>query len=128
MQEFTSKWSRSIRTWSAIFRFLADGLTNQLAAQRALENGCKQDDVFRLVQEIRKFSQVPIVFYTYYNLVFSQVRQYVEHAKQAEVDGLLTLDLPPEEAEELVGASRELGMKNVFIVAPTTPASRISQV
>ena len=34
---------------------LADGLTNQLAAQRALENGCKQDDVFRLVQEIRKF-------------------------------------------------------------------------
>ena len=88
---------------------LADGLTNQLAAQRALENGCKQDDVFRLVQEIRKFSQVPIVFYTYYNLVFSQgVRQYVEHAKQAGVDGLLTLDLPPEEAEELVGASRNL--------------------
>ena len=60
-------------------------------------------------------------------MVFSQgVRQYVEHAKQAGVDGLLTLDLPPEEAEELVGASRELGMKNVFIVAPTTPASRIS--
>jgi len=108
---------------------LADGLTNQLAAQRALENGCKQDDVFRLVQEIRNFSQVPIVFYTYYNLVFSQgVRQYVEHAKQVGVDGLLTLDLPPEEAQELVGASRELGMKNVFIVAPTTPATRISRI
>ncbi len=41
------------------------------------------------------------------------------------MDGLLTLDLPPEEAEELVSASRELGMKNIFIVAPTTPTSRI---
>lgn len=43
---------------------LADGLTNQLAAQRALEAGCKQEDVFQLVREIRKFSDVPIVFYT----------------------------------------------------------------
>ena len=51
---------------------LADGLTNQLAAQRALESGCRQDDVFSLVEEIRKFSEIPIVFYTYYNLVFSQ--------------------------------------------------------
>ena len=41
---------------------LADGLTNQLAAQRALEAGCGRDDVFRLVEEIRKFSEVPIVF------------------------------------------------------------------
>ena len=43
---------------------LADGLTNQLAAQRALEAGCTQDMVFELVRKIRKFSDVPIVFYT----------------------------------------------------------------
>ena len=105
---------------------LADGLTNQLAAQRALDSGCTQDDVFGLVEEIRKFSDAPIVFYTYYNLVFSQdVRNYVERAKAVGVDGLLTLDLPPEEAEELVAASRDLGMQNIFIVAPTTPTSRI---
>lgn len=105
---------------------LADGLTNQLAAQRALESGCTQDDVFRLVEEIRKFSDAPIVFYTYYNLVFSQgVRNYVERAKKAGVDGFLTLDLPPEEANELLEASQNLGMKNIFIVAPTTPISRI---
>ena len=42
---------------------LADGMTNQLAAQRALESGCTQEDVFRLVGEIRKFSEIPIVFY-----------------------------------------------------------------
>ena len=105
---------------------LADGLTNQLAAQRALEAGCVQEDVFRLVEEIRKFSDAPIVFYTYYNLVFSQgVQNYVERAKEVGVDGLLTLDLPPEEAEELIEASRELAMKNIFIIAPTTPKSRI---
>ena len=43
----------------------------------------------------------------------------------AGVDGLLTLDLPPEEADELLAASREQGMKNIFIVAPTTPEERI---
>ena len=105
---------------------LADGLTNQLAAQRALDAGCTQDDIFRLVEEIREFSDAPIVFYTYYNLVFSQgIKNYVERAKKVGVDGLLTLDLPPEEAEELVKASKELEMKNIFIVAPTTPTWRI---
>ena len=108
---------------------LADGLTNQLAAQRALEAGCKQDDVFRLVSEIRKFSEVPIVFYTYYNLIYSQgVEEYVKRAKEAGVDGLLTLDLPPEEADELIEASDLQQMKNIFIIAPTTPESRIPKI
>ena len=63
---------------------LADGLTNQLAAQRALESGCTQADVFRLVREIRAFSEVPIVFYTYYNLIFSQgIENYVRQSKDA---------------------------------------------
>ena len=108
---------------------LADGLTNQLAAQRALESGCCQDDVFRLVKEIRKFSQIPIVFYTYYNLVFSQgIEEYVNRSVAAGVDGLLTLDLPPEEADELVSCCREKGLKNIFIVAPTTPIDRIPKI
>ena len=108
---------------------LADGLTNQLAAQRALESGCCQDDVFRLVKEIRKFSQIPIVFYTYYNLVFSQgIEEYVNRSVAAGVDGLLTLDLPPEEADELVSCCREKGLKNIFIVAPTTPMERIPKI
>ena len=108
---------------------LADGLTNQLAAQRALESGCRQSDVFRLVSEIRSFSEVPIVFYTYYNLIFSQgVEEYVGRAMDAGVDGLLTLDLPPEEAGELVDSSSKVGMKNVFIIAPTTPEDRIPTI
>ena len=108
---------------------LADGLTNQLASQRALEWGCRQEDVFDLVREIRKFSDIPIVFYTYYNLIYSQgLENYVKEAKGAGVDGLLTLDLPPEEAEELVAISNAHGMSNIFIIAPTTPESRIPTI
>src|SRR5581483_4664271 len=50
---------------------LADGLTNQLAAQRALESGMTAARVFELVRRVREFSDAPIVFYTYYNLVFA---------------------------------------------------------
>jgi len=108
---------------------LADGLTNQLAAQRALEAGCTQDDVFRLVREIRTFSEIPIVFYTYYNLIFSQgIENYARKSKAAGVDGLLTLDLPPEEADELIAACQESELANIFIIAPTTPKERIPKI
>ena len=106
---------------------LADGLTNQLAAQRALEGGMTAERVFALVTALRaEFPETPIVFYTYYNLVFSNgVEAYVKKAKAAGLDGLLTLDLPPEEAGELAAACEAHGMKTVFIVAPTTPESRL---
>ena len=106
---------------------LADGLTNQLAAQRALASGMTSARVFELVRRIRKFSDVPVVFYTYYNLVFTNgVEAYVRAARAAGVDGLLTLDLPPEEAGDLATACRAHGVDTVFIVAPTTPDVRIA--
>jgi tryptophan synthase alpha chain len=105
---------------------LADGLTNQLAAQRALDGGMTAARVFELVRRLRETSQVPIVFYTYYNLVFSNgVDAYVRAAKAAGVDGMLTLDLPPEEAAEVIAACARHEVKTVFIVAPTTPAARL---
>ncbi len=108
---------------------LADGLTNQLAAQRALEGGMTTARVFELVRRLREKSQVPVVFYTYYNLVFAYgVENYVRTAKEAGVDGLLTLDLPPEEAGELLAACTKHDLKTVFIVAPTTPAGRLARI
>lgn len=105
---------------------LADGLTNQLAAERALASGMDHDHVFALVESIRRFSEVPIVFYTYYNLIHARgIRAYVERAAAAGVDALLTLDLPPEEAGELEAACADCGLGTVFIVAPTTPPERI---
>jgi tryptophan synthase alpha chain len=108
---------------------LADGLTNQLAAQRALDSGMTAARVFELVRRVREKSQVPIVFYTYYNLVFANgVENYVRAAKEAGGDGLLTLDLPPEEADELLAACAKHDLKTVFIVAPTTPAARLPRI
>ena len=98
---------------------LADGLTNQLAAQRALENGMTAARVFEFVKKIREFSEVPVVFYTYYNLVFSNgIEAYVKAAKAAGVDGMLVLDLPPEEGAEFSAAVRAHGIDSVCIVAP----------
>jgi tryptophan synthase alpha chain len=106
---------------------LADGLTNQLAAQRALEGGMTAKRVFELVHRLRgEFSEIPIVFYTYYNLAFSNsLEDYVRAAKAAGVDGILTLDLPPEEGAEMAAACRTHGVETVLIVAPTTPDARI---
>lgn len=106
---------------------LADGLTNQLAAERALKAGISREDVFDLVRSIRKENDtVPIVFYTYYNLMFSGgLEAYVAEAKEAGVDGLLVLDLPPEEAEDHMAVCEKHGMKTVFLLAPTTPPERV---
>ncbi|MEI6861446.1 MAG: tryptophan synthase subunit alpha [Verrucomicrobiota bacterium] len=109
---------------------LADGLTNQLAAQRSLAGGMTAERVFELVRRLRvEFPDAPIVFYTYYNLVFSNgVAAYVRAAHEAGVDGMLTLDLPPEEAGEMSAACAAHGLKTVFIVAPTTPDARLPKI
>jgi len=109
---------------------LADGLTNQLAAQRALEAGTTSEDVFNLVRSLRKENEsVPVVFYTYYNLMFSGgLDAYIAGAKDAGVDGLLVLDLPPEEAEEFMVSCEKHGMKTVFLLAPTTPEERVEYI
>jgi tryptophan synthase alpha chain len=81
--------------------------------------------VLELVRRLRETSDAPIIFYTYYNLVFANgVDAYVRAAKAAGVDGILTLDLPPEEAGEVSAACAHHGMDTVFIVAPTTPDSK----
>ena len=109
---------------------LADGLTNQLAAQRALAAGMTSARVFELVRRLRaEHPDLPIVFYTYYNLVFAHgVDAYLRAAHDAGVDGMLTLDLPPEEAGEVLAAGRAHDIKTVFIVAPTTPDRRLPRI
>jgi tryptophan synthase alpha chain len=108
---------------------LADGITNQLAAQRALESGITPAKVFELVRRIRAESPVPIVFYAYYNMVFSNgVETFLRQARAAGLDGLLTLDLPPEEGAELRAAADRTGVEIVALVAPTTPDSRLAAI
>ena len=109
---------------------LADGLTNQLAAQRALVAGMTSARVFELVRALRAdHPDAPLIFYTYFNLVFANgVDAYVRAARAAGVDGMLTLDLPPEEAGDVLAASAAHDLKSIFIVAPTTSDRRLPKI
>ncbi len=105
---------------------LADGLVNQLAAQRGLESGTTPPKVLETVAAIRRESQIPIVLYIYFNLIHRcGLERFISEAARAGVDGLLVLDLPPEEAGSYEQLMRQAGMCNIYLVAPTTPEDRI---
>ena len=108
---------------------LADGLVNQLAAQRGLESGTTPAKVFETVARIRQSSQMPIVLYVYYNLLHTRgVGRFVADAAACGVDGLLVLDLPPEESGNYEELMREHGLSTIYLVAPTTPEDRIALI
>ncbi|MEI6786576.1 MAG: tryptophan synthase subunit alpha [Verrucomicrobiota bacterium] len=108
---------------------LADGLVNQLAAQRGLESGTTPPKVLETVAAIRRESQIPIVLYIYFNLIHRcGVERFVRDAAQAGVDGLLVLDLPPEESASYESLMRQAGLCNIYLVAPTTPDDRIELI
>jgi len=102
---------------------LADGLVNQLAAQRALETGATVSGVLDCIRQIRQQSQIPIVLYTYLNPIFQfGFERFHREADAAGVDGLLLLDLPPEEDQPSEGPL------HIRLIAPTTPPERIEEI
>lgn len=108
---------------------LADGIVNQLAAQRGLAAGTTPAGILDCVAKIRTQSQIPIVLYVYYNLIHHfGVQQFIERAAKSGVDGLLVLDLPPEESAQYVDRMTKAGMCPIFLVAPTTPDARIETI
>ena len=108
---------------------LADGLVNQLAAQRGLESGTTPPKVLETVAAIRRDSQIPILLYIYFNLIQRVgLEQFVKDAAKAGVDGLLVLDLPPEEADTYEALMRKADLCNIYLVAPTTPEDRIKMI
>lgn len=108
---------------------LADGKTNQAAAERALASGMTQEQVFALVRTLRAETHVPIVLYTYYNLVYRLGHEaYASACIEAGVDGVLVLDLPPEEAGPWCEAAQAVDLKTVFLIAPTTPPERMERI
>ncbi len=108
---------------------LADGPVNQLAAQRGLASGTTPPKVLETVAAIRRTSQIPIVLYIYFNLIHRQgVAQFIRAAADAGVDGLLTLDLPPEESGEYERLMEQAGVCNIYLIAPTTPQDRMASI
>ncbi|MBI3881728.1 MAG: tryptophan synthase subunit alpha [Verrucomicrobia bacterium] len=108
---------------------LADGLVNQLAAQRGLESGTTPPKVLETVAAIRRDSAVPIVLYVYFNILHKRgLKQFIADCAQAGVDGLLVLDLPPEESDNYEALMRAAGLCNIYLMAPTTPEDRMELI
>ena len=105
---------------------LADGLVNQLAAQRGLESGATPPKVLATVAAIRRGSQIPMVLYIYFNLIHRVgLARFIKAAAKAGVDGLLVLDLPPEASDHYESLMTKAGLCPIYLVAPTTPEDRI---
>ena len=106
---------------------MADGPTIQRASERALQRGMTLNKVLALVAEFRQHNQhTPVVLMGYLNpLEAMGYAEFAAAAQAAGVDGVLTVDCPPEEADELAPALQAQGLAPVFLVAPTTPLARV---
>src|SRR5947209_13743937 len=109
---------------------IADGPVNQRAAVRALAAGTKLSAILQLVARHRDKLGIPIVLFTYFNPVHARgVERFAEQAAASGVDGVLCVDLPPEEGErELIPAMREQGVDTIFLLAPTSTRDRVGKV
>jgi tryptophan synthase alpha chain len=108
---------------------LADGLVNQLAAQRGLESGTTPPKLLETIVAIRRGSQIPIVLYIYFNLIHKVgMGKFIFDAAKAGVDGLLVLDLPPEESDNYEALMKRAGLCHIYLVAPTTPEDRMELI
>jgi tryptophan synthase alpha chain len=108
---------------------LADGVVNQLASARALAAGATVHGVLDLIRELRRETQIPIVLYTYLNPIYRYgFELFHRDAEAAGVDGLLILDLPPDEDTGNADFEEHSGLKRIRLIAPTTPDARIAQL
>lgn len=105
---------------------MADGIVNQMAAHRALEAGASLPGVLELVRSFREASEVPIVLFTYLNPVYTYgFDRFQQDAAAAGVDGVLLLDLPPDETRNNDELTETHDIKHIRLIAPTTPEERI---
>ncbi|MBW1988401.1 MAG: tryptophan synthase subunit alpha [Deltaproteobacteria bacterium] len=106
----------------------ADGPVIQRASQRALSAGMTLPGVLSMAGEIRaEFPDLPVVIFSYYNPILSMDGRFHAEAVAAGADGLLVVDLPVEESDELTGSWDE-GLDFIRLVAPTTPKERMKAI
>jgi tryptophan synthase alpha chain len=108
---------------------VADGPTIQRAHTRALEGGMTVDRYFESVREIRRISEIPLVLMVYCNIVHRRgVERFYREAREAGADGVLIVDMPPEEGERALAAARENDLDQIFLVAPSTSEERLGLI
>ena len=109
---------------------MADGPTIQLAGQRALNSGQSLEKTLQMVQDFRSENNVtPIIIMGYYNPIYSYgVDKFLSKAKLVGVDGLIIVDLPPEEDSELCIPAKNIGLNFIRLATPTTDENRLPAV
>jgi tryptophan synthase alpha chain len=108
---------------------VADGPTIQKADERSLAAGTKVDTVFEIVCELRRKTNVPIVFLVYYNMVYHRgIDRFYKEAYEAGVDGILIADMPVEESDNVYETALQYGIDPIFLITQTTSDERIKKI
>lgn len=107
---------------------LADGPTIMRACEKALENGVRVADAFKLADKLSKQVKIPLLLMAYYNTVFKYgTKKFCQDAKKAGISGLIVPDIPPEEEHEehFIKYCKENGLKNIRVVSPASTVERL---
>ncbi len=108
---------------------MADGPLLQRSAERALAKGTMLPGILETVAQFRRASDVPVILFGYANPFFRYgAERLARDAAASGADGFLCVDMPPEEADELQGAADAAGLAFVFLLAPTSDATRLARV
>lgn len=108
---------------------MADGPTIQSASERALKNYFTLEDIFAMAERIRSKSQIPLLLFSYYNPIFKfGEERAVSLAQEAGIDGMLVVDLPPEESENLGKLCADYGLSLVHLATPTSTPERLKLI
>ena len=108
---------------------MADGPANQRALQRGMNAGASLAAILALVSELRKETEIPLILFGYFNPILHYgCERLCADAAKAGVDGLLVVDLPPEESPELARPARAAGLDLIYLLAPTTPIERSRKI
>ena len=109
---------------------MADGPTIQESSVRSLSNGTKINDIFKIVMNIRKFNnETPIILMGYYNSIFNLgIDNFTAKCAETGVDGLIIVDLQPEEDSELLTKTKEKGIDLIRLITPTTDQKRLTTI
>ena len=108
---------------------LADGPTIQRASERALKAGATLPGILELTRRIREASQVPLVLFSYYNPILQMgLEKFAEVASEAGVDGVLAIDLSPEESVEYRRILKSQHLDTIFLCAPTSTDERLASI
>ncbi len=106
-----------------------DGPVIQRATELALSNGFRLKQVFEIISEVRKVSEVPILVMSYWNPIIRYgPEKFAEELREAGGQGLITPDLIPDEASDWVAVSDSLHLERVFLAAPSSTQERVNNV